>query len=337
MKYDVLTIGDAMKDVFVFPRSEEMQKPLNRSQINRRIEGEKFLVFEFGDKITIEDVHYDIGGTACNVAAGMSKLGLKTGIIGCVGNDSEGENVTERLENSGVDTRYLKKKKDKKTSFSTIISYKGERTILVYHSFLPIDFDIPETLNTDWLYIGPQGEEYSKMYSKAISFAAQKNIKIALNPGSVQIKDGSVGLSSILRVTKILFINKQEAQKITNVHNFTSTEDLARLLKKMGPEIIVITDGKEGSSALSDDGYVKIGLFPGDRLDSTGAGDSFSSAFLAAYIRGEKIVTCLEWGAINSASVVGKIGAQEGLLTDSAIIDKISNYRWPPETFKFKQ
>lgn len=336
MKYDLITIGDATKDVFIFPRSEEMQKPLSGVQINRRLEGEKFLVLEYGEKITVEDVHYDIGGTACNVAVGVSKLGLKTGIIGCVGSDSEGENVIERLENSGVDTRYLKKKKDKKTSFSTIISYKGERTILVYHSFLPIDFEIPETLNTDWLYIGPQGEEYGKMYSKVISFAAQKNIKIALNPGSVQIKDGKAGLSSILRVTKILFVNKQEAQKITNVQNFTHIEELARLLKKMGPEVIVITDGKNGSSALSDEGYVKIGLFPGDRLDSTGAGDSFSSAFLAAYIRGEKIITCLEWGAANSASVVGKIGAQDGLLTDSIIKDKISNYRWPPETFKFK-
>src|SRR3990167_2005015 len=108
MAYDVITIGDAMRDIFIFPDVEEMEKPATDKQIHAREDFEKFLVFGLGDKITISDVEFSIGGTAANVAAGLAKTGHKTAIISAVGSDNAGGDVKSKLSAKNVSTSSIK-------------------------------------------------------------------------------------------------------------------------------------------------------------------------------------------------------------------------------------
>lgn len=325
MVYNVITIGDVMKDIFVFPSAEEMEKSKDK----------KFLLLGYGEKITISDIRYDIGGTAGNVAAGLAKLGLKTGIISAVGDDSEGREILARLKKAKADISLIKIDKTKKTSFSVIIASGGERSILVFHSFLPTDFTLPRDLSTDWVYAGPLGENYRSLYAQITSLAAEKNLNIAVNPGAVQINDGLMAFGGLLRVAKILFINKEEGQKLAGIGGVATVKDIVKALAKTGVETIVVTDGKEGASATRADEFYKVGIFPGERVEATGAGDAFAAAFLAAQIKGEDLYNSLKWGVVNSASVVGKIGAQEGLLSAATIKRRIREYQWPQSTLRF--
>lgn len=329
MKYDLVTIGDVMRDVFVFPSISEMEKPLKR-------DGEKFLLFEHGDKISISSSAQSVGGTAGNVAVGGAKMGLKTSILSVIGKDNEGEEIISVLSKAKVDLSKLKIDRTKKTSFSIIISYEGERSILVYHSFHPIDFELPKNLNTNWLFVGPLGADYGLLYAKITALAAEKNINIALNPGSAQIKDGINAFGGLLRVAKIIFVNKEEAQELSGLKGVANIRDIMAVIKKTGVENVIVTDGKEGAYAQTADNFYKIGPYPGHRVDSTGAGDAFTSAFLGGFIRGEKIFTCLQYGVTNSASVIEKIGAQEGLQSLESIKKNVATYRWPSSTLRFK-
>ena len=54
-------------------------------------------------------------------------------------------------------------------------------------------------------------------------------------------------------------------------------------------------------------------------VETTGAGDAFASGFLAALFYDKDLNTALDWGLKNSASVIGKIGGVEGLLTRDVI------------------
>lgn len=335
MVYDVVTIGDLMKDIFVFPAEDEMEKPIEHEKIRRHVEGEKFLLFEFGDKITISDIHYDIGGAAGNVAVGLAKLGLKTGIISCVGRDKEGEEIIQQLKKAKVDTDLIEIDQSKKTSFSIIISYHGERSILVFHSFKPEDFHLPKDLKTDWVYVGPLDEDYRQLYSKITGLASEKNIKIALNPGSVQIQDGLPAFGGLLRVVKILFLNREEGQKLVGASGVANVREITNELLKTGVETVVVTDGKEGAFAANKQDFFKVGPFPAKRLEVTGAGDAFAAGFLTAYIRGEKLFDCLKWGVTNSASVIEKVGAQGGLLSSPTLKHRVKEYHWPAETLRF--
>lgn len=335
MHYDVITIGDAMKDIFVFPAIDEMKKPLDGKVLGPNEKNEKFLVLGYGDKLTITDTYEDIGGTAANVAAGLAKLNLKIGIISACGKDDFGEEVISKLKEMKVDTKLIKIYPSKRTSFSIIISYKGERSILVYHSFLPTNFEIPTDIDADWLYVGALGDDYQHLYAKITGLAAERNMKIALNPGAVQITDGLAAFSGLLRVIKILFLNKEEAMKLTGVNNLATVKQMAKELQKAGPEIVVITEGSNGASMLQGTEFLKIGAYPGHRVESTGAGDSFAAGYLSAKIAGQENFDCLKWGVTNAASVVGKYGAQQGLLTASTIKKRIKEYHFPADGLRF--
>jgi sugar/nucleoside kinase (ribokinase family) len=252
-----------------------------------------------------------------------------------VGKDTEGQEIIDTLVKAKVDVSKLKIDRDKKTSFSIIISYQGERSILVFHSFKPEDFELPKTLDTDWLFVGPLGENHKSLYSKITALASENNINIAINPGSAQINDGLESFGALLRVAKVLFVNKEEGQKLAGISGVANVRDIITALKKTGVEVVVITDGKDGAYAATSDEFFKIGPYPGHRLEATGAGDAFTSAFLAGYTRGEKIFTCLQWGVTNSASVIEKIGAQDGLLNLPTIKHRIVTYRWPASTLRF--
>jgi sugar/nucleoside kinase (ribokinase family) len=66
-----------------------------------------------------------------------------------------------------------------------------------------------------------------------------------------------------------------------------------------------------------------LGIVKTEVVEKTGAGDAFSAGFLAAIIHGLEIPEAMKWGSINSANVIGKIGAEEGLLTKFELEQKL--------------
>src|SRR3990167_7614775 len=249
MSYDIITIGDAMRDIFIFPELEEMERPKTERQVHAKESFDKYLVFGLGDKITIADVEFTIGGTAANVAAGLAKIGLKTAIISAVGSDNAGTDVKEKLIDRKVSTNLIKTYQNKKTSFSVIVSYKGERTIFVYHAYSPENFHLPEKLSTKWIYLGPMAKGFESLYNKIVAQVVKEDIKVAVNPGAVQIKAGLNSFAGLLRLIKIIFLNRQEAQELSGLAGVPPIKDLAKVIHFQGPEMVVITDGKEGAYA----------------------------------------------------------------------------------------
>jgi ribokinase len=342
MTYDIITIGDAMRDIFIFPAVEEMEKPASAEKIKSDEKPslgeagfEKYLVFGLGDKITISDVEFSIGGTAANVAAGLAKLGFKTAIISAVGSDNAGQDVREKLATNKVSTSFIKVYHNKKTSFSVIVSYKGERTIFVYHAYEPQNFHLPDNLNSQWLYLGPMAKGFESLFNQVVAEVVKKNLKVAVNPGAIQIDAGLHSFGGLLRLISVIFLNREEAQKLSGLPGVSNIKDVAKVIHFQGPEIVCITDGKEGAYAYNGIDFYRVGAYPAHRLDSTGAGDSFASAFLAGIIEEQSLPTCLKWGVINSASVIEKIGAQEGLLSKGVIKRRAKEYRWPADTLRF--
>ncbi len=335
MTYEIVTIGDCMRDIFLFPDVTEMEKPARGEKIRENSEFEKYLVFGLGDKITISDVEFSVGGTAANVASGLSKLSFKTAIISAVGSDHAGIDVREKLQTQKVSTSLIKVYHSKKTSFSVIVSYKGERTIFVYHAYEPQNFHLPENLDTRWLYLGPMAKDFERLFDQVVAEVVKKDLKVAVNPGAVQIEAGLHSFGGLLRLIDIIFLNREEAQKLSGLPGVSDIRDLAKIILAQGPKIVVITCGKEGAYAYNGLDFYRVGAYPAHRVDATGAGDAFAAGFLAGIIEEQNLPTSLKWGVINSASVIGKIGAQEGLLSKGIIKRRAKEYRWPADTLRF--
>lgn len=307
MSFDVVTIGDCINDRFI---------ELHEVKTSRTKFGEVNLCFEHGEKISVDETYEDVGGSACNVAVSLSRLGFKSGIVSAVGGDGETDKIIDRLNSENVDIKFIKSFPKNKTNFSIIIVYKAERTVFVYRGLKDYSqIKIPKILRTKWIYLGPVANSFEPNYKDLICLASEKNINLTVNPGHRQIVDGRPALVKLLYVTNILILNKEEAIDLTKMNKLVSIKELLRRLKGLGPKIVIITDGVNGAYLTNGEEYIGIKSTELNAVDSTGSGDAFSSGFLASYIKNDDVKQAMKWGIMTSGEVVKDFGAQTKLPT----------------------
>lgn len=324
-KYDIVTIGSCSQDIFVVPHDYKIDDYLHFTS-------KKALLFELGEKINLDEVSFQIGGSAGNTAVAFSRLGYKAGVISALGEDYTADKVISTLESEGVDVRLINQNKKRQSNFSVIISTKGERTILIYHGLSDYgEIKIPKVLSANWIYLSPVGHGEEALFGKIIPHLSQNNIQLAWNPGVRQIEKGASHYRSLLALTKIIFLNKEEAIKFVDFPVRPQIADLCRKIHQMGPKMVVITLGRDGAYCFDGENLWYIGVLPAERVDATGAGDSFAAAFMSRFI-GQPLSSggvemALKYAIVESTSVISKLGAQTGLLTKSEIEKEIT--KWP--------
>lgn len=321
MRYDIVTIGDALEDVFVEPDLD--------IKSDARFASGKGICFEFGEKIPLNSVTYEIGGSACNTAVGFSRLGYKSAIVTTLGDDTPKDKVLERLENEGVELSQIKVNREVETGFSVIFNISGERTIFVYHGLKDYNsVEIKKSLKSRWYYIAPLGKNTDEIENKVIEKLAVDGSQIAWNPSGTQIEKGANHYKHLLKCASVLFLNRTEAMKFLNRPVRPQVDELMKDLHNFGPKIVVITEGKKGAKAYDGEIFYDIEANPRVQvIDATGAGDSFAVGFLGRLLNEnwrEKIEPniikdALRWGIKNSGSVIQYIGAQKGLLNKEEI------------------
>ncbi len=305
--FDVVCVGNAKIDTFL---------TLNETNSHLRLlEKTNELCIRFGEKITVDKAEFLLGGNAANVSVGISRLGLNTSIVAEIGKDEFAQKIINTLAKEKVDVSNVKQTEGQQSSFSTIINFKGERTIFSEHVKRLHDFNF-ENIATPWVYLTSLGEEWKNAYDKTVDFISNTKARLAFNPGTLQIQSGRKNIENVLFVTDVLFVNKEEGEALLEYQEGQkSMQVLITNLQKLGPKIVVITDGKNGSFAIDALGNIsKKGIVETQVVEKTGAGDAYSSGFLSALIQDKSIVDSMDWGAKNSASVIGKVGAQAGLL-----------------------
>lgn len=304
---DLLSIGDASLDVFVEPSESE--------SLCRIDEKECLICFEYGDKIPVKDFNISIGGNAANNSVGTKRLGINSGAVLTLGDDQTGNHIVELLKSEGVNTDLVTQQPSTLSNYSTIIRYSGERTIFSYK--VPRDYGFPVSLPiTPWVYLTSMGDSFKPYYAKLVEWIkANPNIKLGFNPGSRQLRAGLDYFRDVLSVTYIIFVNRKEAEDLTGIESSEGKDkELLTAMCNLGPKIAVITDGPNGSLVFDGNKYYKCGILPIDACERTGAGDAFGSGCLAALIKGKGFEEALIWGTVNSASVIGYVGSQRGLL-----------------------
>jgi ribokinase len=149
---------------------------------------------------------------------------------------------------------------------------------------------------------------------------SQPNVKLAFQPGTFQMAAGTERLRAIYQRSEVLILNREEAVLVGG-GNHEDIHDLFNHLHALGPKIVVITDGPAGAYASDGQNRFKMPLYPDPAppYDRTGAGDAFASTFVAALAKGLSLEDALRWAPINSMSVVQKVGAQAGLLTEDEL------------------
>lgn len=311
---DILTIGDSCIDITMHIS--------NANEVNTVDSDTPQICFIHGSKIPVDKFYSAMGGNSVNVATGCNRMGLKTAVYTEIGNDPNGQIITDGLNKLGISTEFCIKNENQITNVNSIVVHNYERTIFSYHA--PRNYKVREWEKPTFLYYTSIGEGFEKFQMELIDYIEKnKDIAVIFNPGTQQMKAGYNSIKEFLEVTKILILNMDEAVRLVG------EKPLPKMhidLQKLGPKLTVITDGKNGASGFDGENLVKVSAYTDGRevKDKTGAGDAFSSGFISAIFHKKPLKEALGWGSINSFGEITKESAGTGLLSRSEM-EKIVN------------
>lgn len=312
---DVLAVGDVVTDAFI--------KLLDNQEHIENYHNEPNICMAFGVKIPYDHAEIVEGvGNSANAAVAFAKLGLKSGLIANIGSDQWGRDILSALHKAHVDTRFVHINPGHVSNYHYVLWYKEERTILIKHEEYEYHWphfriaDIPH-----WIYfssISRHAEQYHDQLAAWLD--GHPPVKLAFQPGTFQIELGTHRLERIYKRAEILAVNREEAAALAKTDK-TNLHELFDRLHSLGPRVVVISDGHAGAYASDGRDRYKMPIYPDPKppYERTGAGDAFTSTFVAAIMDGADLQTALLWAPINSMSVVQKVGAQAGLLDQKSI------------------
>ncbi len=313
----ILSIGDIVTDAFIELKQDEARIDVDEN-------GNKRLSMEFGNKPPYERVDILNGvGNSANASVAFARLGVRTGLMGFIGDDQVGNDMKNALVAEGVDVTPMQISKGMKSNYHYVLRYGADRTILIKYEDYDYRWKQPEVA-PDWIYLSAISDRAWGLHLDMLAYLAEHpDIKLAFQPGTYHFKWGSDKLKDVYRRAEIVFMNREEAVDVTGLET-RDIKELSRGLHDMGVNTAIITDGPDGAYASVGDKLIKVPNYPDPAppLDRTGAGDAFASTVVAALACGESIETALSWAPINSMSVVQKLGAQAGLLR----LDEIKGY-----------
>lgn len=212
--FDFVCVGSATQDVFVRSRASQILTLADEREERR------LLCFDYGGKINVEHIEFTTGGGATNAAVSLARLGGRAAFLGKIGPDKIGQLIMHELKAHGVDTSYHLRSADESTGYSVILtSYEGDRTVLTHRgagtTITADEIDWSFMGKTRWLYVTSLSGDSAHLLAPLGERAAAAGVKIAFNPGSTQIRAGLDALGGFLRKTDVLFLNKEEAARLT--------------------------------------------------------------------------------------------------------------------------
>lgn len=315
--FDLIAVGNVKVDIlFSFYQDSSKWRLMPRT---------KEVALRLGEKIAVDQTDYTMGGNAHNVSVGLSRLGYSVALMAELGDDAFADDVERNLMAEGVSGKLVVRTMGSRTSVGVIMNMGvDDRTLLSQHVARNHPFSF-EGVATRLLYLTSIGNAWEHVYQKTLDFALANKVPIAFNPGTLQLREQPEVFWNVLKHTHILCVNKEEAVKILEgakskllkaaSKKEPSVEEMMEAIAELGPKIVILTDGKEGSHARAEDGRVfHQETIPAVAVERTGAGDSFMAGVMGAALAGKSLQEAMLWGTRNAAAVVGKIGAQEGLL-----------------------
>jgi len=209
---DVIAIGSTTRDAFF-----EVDLPM--AKWPKAPSGKAFAI-PFGEKFGVKDVYFTMGGNAANASVTFARQGLRAGLFTKIGSDVAGLEVIKALKKERVDTKLVSKSKKLPTSYSVLLSQKGDRSILTYHGAVD-EFTLkninPKNLRSKWWYVSLSGDSY-KALDGVLAYARKNKIKVALNPSYRHLSgDGRGQLLKHLKDLSLLVVNEGEAASITGI------------------------------------------------------------------------------------------------------------------------
>ena len=288
------------------------------------------LIMDLGDVVPqfgqveqwVPDYFLEMGGSTCIFACQAAKLGLRTAVLGLVGDDAYGHLILRRLQESGVDTRYVMVDGTLKTGLGLALCRAGgDRAILTYGGSLnavyPDDITDEFLRSARHLHYGSYYLQTNLLPQAAAIMRRARELGLTVSLDTNWDPSGAwdSGLRAALIQADLFFPNEQEALAITGTDDVD--EALGKLLQ-LAPTV-AIKLGEKGVLAGHGQERLAVPVEPVLHVvDTIGAGDSFDAGFLAGWLRGLPLDAC---ATIGNACGRGTTQARGGIIGQPRLAD----------------
>jgi len=276
------------------------------------------LEVRFGQReVLVRDFEMTIGSSSAIFACGAARLGLKTTLIGVVGEDPLGKFMLEALHQRAVDISPVLIDRQRKTGVSIILSRGSDRAILTYLGCIDAleAGQIPDSLlaQTRHLHVCSIFLQ-SRLRSGLTSlFDRARRLGVSISLDTNWDPSGKwQGILELIAQVDVFLPNEQEALAIT------ASTDLNRALDVLSHHcpLVVVKRGERGAIARQEGKTIAAKALTVSVVDTVGAGDSFDAGFIYGYLAGFPLKKALELGiACGSLSTraAGGVNAQPTL------------------------
>jgi len=240
-----------------------------------------------------------IAGAESNVAIGVCRLGHSAGWIGRVGDDELGRAILLRLRGEGVDLTHARA--DPAAPTGLVIRERrefGPIDVVYYRRGSAASRLGPDDLDEDYirrariLHLTGITPALSTSCRDAVFAAADiaraAGVTVVLDP-NLRLKlwskdEARITLRELAGKADVLLPGAEEAELLTSEND---PEAAARALLGLGPKLVVVKTGVDGSLAVSESEVVRVPAMPLARVvDPVGAGDAFAAGFHVGQLRG---------------------------------------------------
>lgn len=255
------------------------------------------------DDINPECQILSLGGCASNVAWILSHFNVPFTLASPVGKGLYGEFVTDELIKRNISV--WKESDEVNGSCICLITRDGSRTFLAYHGaeyhFRKEWFDSLNVSEYELAYVsGIDIEE--EVNGCIIDFLEESKLPFVFACGPrIRYLDRD-RLERLLKLNPILHLNKREAMCLTDA------EDLLNGLYELNHNIVIITDGANGTLAYDGREKIYVPSFKVKQIDGTGAGDSHIGTVMACLMQGMNLEDSLK----KANEVASKVIAVKG-------------------------
>ena len=359
----VLTIGSAMIDTIAIIDSARIER------ISMQNANSSFLLLEEGRKTEAGEVSTHTGGGAVNAAVAMARLGMEVAVLATLGADARAEAILKRLEQEGVSTEWIKRDPRSPTGASVFIS-SHDRNAAIFtfrgaNTLLEVEDLADKAFAAGVIYIANLSNESADCFPAIVERGKKHGALVAANPGPRQLSARGNAFLESLAAIDILILNRMEADVLVprliarwgeggpglifppgEPVPALATRGLVgggfemsivsylRALTQLGPRYVTITDGAQGAFVGSREEIIFNPALKSKVIGTAGAGDAFGATLTAYLAMGYRIDEAVSAATVNSASVVGHVDTQTGLLRRHELDQKVAAgqraiKRWP--------
>ncbi len=231
------------------------------------------------------------GGAPANVAAAAARLGMDAAFLGQVGDDPFGHYLAGVLRDEGVNISGLRVTSEARTALAFVsLQHDGERSFAFYRHpsadmlLSPGQLDLRLIDAYKVFHFGSIsliGEPTRSATIEAVQYARDHGLRISYDPNLrlalwKNADDARSGMRIGFSYANLVKISEDEVEFMTGKPADEGVYDLWRDVT----ELIIITRGANGATAVTRDGVTHIPGHSVKAIDTTGAGDGFVAGML---------------------------------------------------------